>query len=52
MEKQGSLVSFLISAWCNRKMAKVCKTNRLCFTYCSTNYTLNVQCVRQSPPTS
>jgi len=29
-------------------MAKICRTNRLRFVYCSTVYTLNAWCVRQS----
>ena len=42
LQKSGeSLVSFLTWAWCNRKMTKICRTNRLHFTYCSTDYTLN-----------
>ena len=52
VRKSGeSLVSFLIWAWRNQKMAKLCRTNRLCFEFCSTDYTLNAWCIQHSPPT-
>ena len=36
----------------NRKTVKIFRTNRLCFAYCSTNYTLNARCIQQSPSAS
>ena len=31
---------------------EICRTNRVCFMYYSTDYTLNTWCVQHSPPTS
>ena len=47
-----SLESFLTWAWHNWKMAKILTTNRLRFAHCSTDYTLNAQCVWLLPPAS
>ena len=52
MVKQGEPGIFFTWAWRNQKIVKICRTNRLHFMYCSTNYTHNARCVRQLPPTS
>ena len=52
MEKWGEPGIFSHARWHNQKMAKICRTNRLCFVYCLTNYMLNTWCVQESPPTS
>ena len=46
MEKQGEPSIF------SENGKKFGRTNRLCFAYCSTDYTLNARCVRQLPPAS
>ena len=43
---------FFTWTWRNRKTVKIFRTNRLCFAYCSTNYTLNARCIQQSPSAS
>ena len=50
--KHGEPGIFSHIGWRNRQIAKICRTNRLRFTYCSTDCTLNAWCVRQLPPTS
>ena len=42
--KVGRVWYFSHVRWRNRQMAKICRTNRLRFAYCSTDYTLNTWC--------
>ena len=51
-EKWGEPGIFSHGRWHNRKVMKICRTNRVHFAYYSTDYTLNAWYVWQSPPTS